>query len=155
MLNYYQLTLAYQGANYLGWQLQPVDQGKTIQGELNSALEIISKRQLVKTTGSGRTDAGVNATAQVVKVTMDLEIDTNSLKSALNSLLPLDIRVISAKKCAESFHPIFDAIDKEYHYYFQVAENISPFLKDRITLFRANQFSLEKMVQGCQLFIGE
>ena len=84
------LVLSYDGTEYNGWQIQPGL--PTIQGILEAAFLDIEKKP-VHVAGSGRTDAGVHAMAQVAAVTLCNPIPTSNLKKALNRLLPSDIRL--------------------------------------------------------------
>lgn len=151
-LNTYKLILQYKGTNYLGFQIQPT--GQTIQGELNKALKILSKSENIKSIGSGRTDSGVHAFAQVVRIEIPVDIPEESLARAINSFLPLDIRVTSASSCTNEFHPIFSARSKEYNYIFSNQQSISPFAGDLVTLFPF-ELEIERMKEGCKLFCGE
>ena len=151
-LNIFRLTLQYKGTQYLGFQVQSI--GQTIQGELNRALRVISKSEEVKSIGSGRTDAGVHAHGQIVRIEIPLEIATDSLVRAINSHLPYDIRVIDASCCTTDFHPIYSAHSKEYNYVFSNKKSISPFAHDLITLFPFD-LDFELMKKGCQVFCGE
>jgi tRNA pseudouridine38-40 synthase len=118
------LTLAYDGADYNGWQVQP---GRpTIQGLLEEAFLDIEKRP-VHVAGSGRTDAGVHALAQVAAVSIRNPIPPSNLKKALNRLLPPDIRVLVVEETLPAFHPRFDAISKTYEYRISRNEVCSPF----------------------------
>lgn len=127
----YRLEISYKGTGYEGWQIQPKGH-KTIQGTLNDSLKKIAKAE-VTSIGSGRTDSGVHAFGQVVKVSIPLKIDGRALVRALNSHLPSTIRVIRALECEESFHPIFSAKWKRYDYLISTAEEISPFYSDEVT----------------------
>lgn len=151
-MHFYKLILQYRGTAYLGFQIQ-TEQQKTIQGELNRVLKIITKSEEIKTIGSGRTDAGVHALAQVVRIAIPLLIKEDGLVKALNSHLPFDIRVISAEKCDENFHPIFSAKSKEYNYVFS-SDTASPFTSDLVTYFPF-ELDIEKMNNACKLFLGE
>lgn len=150
-LNIYKLTLQYKGTQYSGFQVQPND--RTIQGELNKALKILSKSEDVKSIGSGRTDAGVHAIAQVVKVEIPVDIPEESLVRAINSHLPHDIRVVAAGRCTNDFHPIYSANSKEYNYVFSNKQAISPFAHDLITLVPF-ELDIEMMKKGCEIFCG-
>lgn len=152
LLNIYKLTLQYKGSHYLGFQIQAV--GQTIQGELNKALQILSKSDEIKSIGSGRTDTGVHAFAQVVRIEIPVDIPEASLVRAINSHLPHDIRVIEASRCTRDFHPIFSANSKEYNYVFSNKQSISPFAHDLVTLFPF-ELDIEMMKKGCQLFVGK
>lgn len=136
----------------MGFQVQSI--GRTIQGELNQALKILSKSDEVKSIGSGRTDAGVHAHGQVVRIEIPVDIPPASLIRAINSHLPFDIRVIEAAYCTLDFHPIFSASSKEYNYVFSNKKSISPFAHDLITLFPF-ELDIELMKKGCQLFCGQ
>ncbi|MDO9183566.1 MAG: tRNA pseudouridine(38-40) synthase TruA [Bacteriovorax sp.] len=151
-MNIYKLTLQYKGTSYLGFQVQSI--GSTIQGELNNALKILSKSENIKSIGSGRTDSGVHAFAQMVRVEIPVDIPEGSLIRALNSQLPHDIRVSAAVKCNEQFHPIFSAKSKEYNYVFSKEQSISPFAHDLVTLF-PYELDILRMQKGCELFCGE
>ena len=151
-LNTYKLSLQYKGTHYSGFQIQPND--KTIQGELNNALKILSKSDEIKSIGSGRTDAGVHAFAQIVRIEIPVDIPEESLVRAINSHLPFDIRVTSASRTTLDFHPIFSAQSKEYNYVFSNQQNISPFAHDFVTLFPF-ELDIEMMRKGCALFCGK
>lgn len=118
------LTIAYDGTAYNGWQVQPGL--PTIQGFLESAFLEIEKRP-VHVAGSGRTDAGVHALAQVAAVSIENPIPPRNLKKALNRLLPQNIRVLDVEEAAETFHPRFDAVSKTYEYRIWRGEVCSPF----------------------------
>ena len=151
-LNTYKITLQYKGTNYLGFQVQP--KGLTIQGELNNALRILSKSDEVKSIGSGRTDSGVHAFAQIVRVEIPVDIPEESLARAINSHLPQDIRIVASSRCSNEFHPIFSAQSKEYNYVFSNEQNISPFANDLVTLYPFD-LDIEEMRKGCKLFCGQ
>lgn len=136
----------------MGFQVQP--SGKTIQGEINSALKTLSKSDEIKSVGSGRTDSGVHAFGQVVRIEIPVDIPVASLPKAMNSNLPEDIRVISAEAAPENFHPIFSAKSKEYNYVFSTEDHLSPFARELVTYFPFD-LDIEVMKKGCQLFCGE
>ena len=104
-LNIYKLILQYKGTHFQGFQVQK--NGKTIQGELNNVLKTLSHSDEIKSIGSGRTDSGVHALGQVVKIEIPVAIPPVNLLKALNSLLPTDIRVIDVEECSKEFHPIW------------------------------------------------
>src|SRR2546428_12280571 len=95
------LTLAYDGTEFCGWQVQP--DAPTVQGTLASAIGRITGEKVLPQ-GSGRTDAGVHARAQVVTVTTESVIPAENLVIALNDILPASIRVIAASEVALGFH---------------------------------------------------
>src|SRR5580700_515924 len=107
------ITLAYDGTGYHGWQVQPGL--PTIQGVLE---EIVSGMEgsPVHVAGSGRTDAGVHARAQVAAFTIRNPIPVDNLQRAVNRLLPPSIRITSVAETHAGFHPRFDSVAKTYRY---------------------------------------
>lgn len=107
------LTLAYDGAPFFGWQVQP---GRpTIQGELAAAIERVTGENTLPQ-GSGRTDAGVHALAQVAGFAIDSPIPCEGLVKALNGTLPAAIRILSADEVPPGFHARHSALAKTYRY---------------------------------------
>ncbi|MFA7613107.1 MAG: tRNA pseudouridine(38-40) synthase TruA [Candidatus Caldatribacteriota bacterium] len=151
---HYRLVVSYVGTQYLGWQIQPESYGRTIQGEINIALEKIAKSSDVRSLGSGRTDTGVHALGQVVKVSIPLEINPYNLLKAMNSHLPEDIRVLEASVSTHEFIPTVHAKSKEYHYRFSTQEIHSPFAEHLISHY-PYEIDLKLMKEACQIFIGK
>lgn len=109
----WKLTLAYDGTDFSGWQIQPGE--RTIQGELQAALgRIVGESPLPQ--GSGRTDAGVHALAQVASFQLRAPIPPSNLVRALNRTLPGSIRVLEAQIVSENFHARHSAVAKTYEY---------------------------------------
>lgn len=109
----FKLTLAYDGAEFSGWQAQPGR--RTVQGELERAwLEITG--EAVRLNAAGRTDAGVHAAGQVASVESATNIPPESLVHALNSKLPDDAAVQLVERVADGFHATHDAKFKRYRY---------------------------------------
>jgi tRNA pseudouridine38-40 synthase len=118
------MTVSYDGTNFHGWQVQP---GLvTIQSELQRVFFEISKTPIL-VQGSGRTDAGVHAIAQVAAFTTTSPIPCENLVRAMNKLLPGAIRVTSAEDVSLTFHSRFDAVSKQYEYRIFRGEICSPF----------------------------
>jgi tRNA pseudouridine38-40 synthase len=109
----WKLTLAYDGTDYFGWQVQP--DRATIQGELAAAFERVTGEPVLPQ-GSGRTDAGVHARGQVASLALDAPIPAANLQRALNRTLPEAIRVLSAEIAAADFHARHAARAKTYEY---------------------------------------
>lgn len=151
-MNFYKIILEYRGTNYHGFQIQ--NDANTIQGELYNALKNLGDLSQIKTIGSGRTDAGVHAKAQVVRIEMPLKMPGDKLLFALNAHLPKDIRVIHSEECDDKFHPIFSAQKKEYRYYFSTNEFSSTHLHGLIA-FYPHKLDWELMKKGCELFLGK
>lgn len=124
------LTLSYCGTPWRGWQSQ--DGGGGIQDEVNAAIKKATGI-LTHVHGSGRTDAGVHALAQVshADVPDTVRMSGDAWVSALNACLPLTIRVLSVQDAAPHFHARFDAIGKVYRYRVWRPRMLSPFEADR------------------------
>jgi tRNA pseudouridine38-40 synthase len=118
------ITLAYDGTDFHGWQVQPGL--PTIQGALETIVSGI-EGEPVHVAGSGRTDAGVHALAQVAAFTLRNPIPPNNLRKAINRLLPPAVRILSVEETHPDFHPRFDAIAKTYEYRIHRGEVFSPF----------------------------
>jgi tRNA pseudouridine38-40 synthase len=112
----YRVTLAYDGTDFLGWQLQRAGEGRTVQGALEQALSHLADGRRVPVAGAGRTDAGVHALGQVASFDLPREIGAAELQRALNGLLPADVRVLEAAPAPEGFHARRSAVSKLYHY---------------------------------------
>jgi tRNA pseudouridine38-40 synthase len=118
------IELSYDGAAFHGWQVQPGL--PTIQGVLEEIVSAIEGKH-VHVAGSGRTDAGVHAVAQVAAFTLENPIPPANLKRAINRLLPPSVRIFSVEEVAAGFHPRFDAKAKLYEYRIARGEVLSPF----------------------------
>ena len=112
----YRVTLAYDGTDFLGWQLQRPGGGRTVQGALEEALGRLAGGGRVTVHGAGRTDAGVHALGQVASFDLPREIDADELQRALNGLLPEDVRVLEAAPAPPGFHARKSAVSKVYRY---------------------------------------
>jgi len=109
----WKLILAYDGTDFHGWQVQP--SLATVQGTLAAAIRHITGENVLPQ-GSGRTDAGVHALAQVASFSLEAPIPPSNLLRALNRALPSAIRVISADHAPADFHARHRAIRKTYEY---------------------------------------
>ncbi|HWB97649.1 MAG TPA: tRNA pseudouridine(38-40) synthase TruA [Bryobacteraceae bacterium] len=107
------IRVAYDGTEFHGWQVQPGL--PTIQGALEAILGDLEGK-VVHVAGSGRTDAGVHAAAQVAAFTLENPIPLYNLQKAINRLLPPAVRVLSAEEVPLSFHPRFHSLAKTYEY---------------------------------------
>ena len=148
----WKLTLAYDGTDFHGWQVQP---GKpTIQGELQAALGRITGESPLPQ-GSGRTDAGVHALAQVASFPLRAPIPPENLRRAVNRTLPPSIRILEAIPMADpAFHARHSAIAKTYEYRILQTENCSPFLARYVYTFPwALDFGA--LQQAARIFLGE
>lgn len=119
------LTLAYDGTDFAGWQVQP--DSPSIQGTLASAIGRVTGEKVLPQ-GSGRTDSGVHALAQVATLQTDSVIPTGNFVVALNDILPASIRVLAAEEVAPDFHPRKSAHAKTYQYRIYREAICAPFL---------------------------
>ncbi len=126
----------------------------TIQGQLEKALSVISKSDEIHSIGSGRTDSGVHALSQYVRVRIPLKIAADSLAKALNSILPPDIECLSCVDSSDEFHPTFGAKDKTYRYIFSLGKRNDALTADMIT-FLSRDLDIDKMKSACREFVGE
>jgi tRNA pseudouridine38-40 synthase len=119
------LIIAYDGTDFAGWQIQP--DAATVQGTLLLAIGRITGEKVLPQ-GSGRTDAGVHALAQVATFQTVSAIPTKNFVIALNDILPASIRVLAAEEVAPDFHPRKSAQAKTYRYRIYREAICSPFL---------------------------
>jgi tRNA pseudouridine38-40 synthase len=147
----WKLTLAYDGTEFRGWQVQPGE--ATIQGELQAALTRITGEFLLPQ-GSGRTDAGVHALAQVASFDLQAPIPPENLLRALNRTLPAAIRILNAEKVPSAFHARHSAVAKTYEYRLFRDSLCPPFLA-RYVLPCPWSVSLELLQSSARLFEGE
>ena len=128
----WRMTIAYDGQPFEGWQSQP--SGNTIQDHLERALVGITKLEGIRLHGSGRTDAGVHADAQVAHfdAPAHLKLGPENWPMALNTQLPPQIRVLKSSAVDDNFHARFSAVGKTYTYKLAVGRILSPMLYGRI-----------------------
>ena len=118
------LTLAYDGTDYSGWQIQP---GRpTVQGILATAIGRLTGENVLPQ-ASGRTDAGVHALAQVATFATESPIPVENFAKALNDALPAAIRILAAEEVSLEFHARKSARAKTYEYRMARGEVCSPF----------------------------
>jgi tRNA pseudouridine38-40 synthase len=145
------LTLSYDGADLAGWQVQP---GRaTVQGALASAIGRLSGENVLPQ-GSGRTDAGVHALAQVASFATASTIPTENWMKALNDILPAWIRVLEVTEAAPEFHARKSARAKTYRYRIHRGAICSPFLARYVWHY---PYPLEEsaMVAAARVVVGE
>ena len=145
------IQISYDGTDYHGWQVQPGL--PTIQGVLEQVFGEI-EGQAVQVAGSGRTDAGVHALAQVAALTMENPIPVLNLQRAANRLLPHDIRVTRVEEAPLDFHPRFHAKAKTYEYRIFRGEICAPFDR-RYVYHHPYPLALNEMTLLAPLIEGE
>ena len=145
------LTLAYDGAKFHGWQIQPGV--PTIQGSLTDAIRKITQEP-VTIQGASRTDAGVHALGQVASFRTRSALAAEELQRALNALLPAAIRVVAAEEMGADFHARWQAMEKTYHYRIFRGRVVSPFEYQRV-LHYPYPLDVESMAAAAKHFVGE
>ncbi len=131
------LLVQYDGSRFNGWQIQ--DYGRTVQGDIENALEILTKKKM-RIIASGRTDAGVHALGQVVHFDTERHEDLRMLCTSLNGILSSDISIKNAYRVPSDFHARYSAVQREYLYLIYNHQQKNPFIKNRVTWIR---FSLD------------
>lgn len=146
----YKLTIAYDGTNYVGFQVQP--NGPTIQAALmRAATELFG--QGVTITGAGRTDSGVHARGQVVALRGDKAIPEDKVPMAMNVRLPEDIVVMACTTVGDDWHPRYQEHLKTYHY--KISQGLYQSPLDRFDRHHfKKKLDIQKMQQAAELMVG-
>lgn len=147
----YKLTLAYDGTDYAGWQVQP--NSLSIQAVVQEKLKILLKRE-TDLTGAGRTDAGVHARAQTAHFRAAHPLDPFKFSYSLNALLPSDIRVTQLHEVPEDFHARYSAMGKRYTYHLRLAPWHDPFRRLYAWHIPYSHFDLDKVRSACEKLKG-
>ena len=143
------LTIEYAGTRYSGWQIQK--NAKTIQGEIERAIKAATDQRDFELYGSGRTDAGVHALAQVAHLEIRSTMPPEILRRKINDELPADINLLRAEKVRHSFHARHDAIGRTYLY--QVSRRRTAFAKAFVWWVKED-LDLARMRQVASHFVG-
>lgn len=146
----FRLTLAYDGTDFAGSQIQPGV--RTVQGELDRAIRALGDATAV-TEFAGRTDRGVHAAGQVVAVTFPgWRADSASFAKGLKAKLPGDIAVLDVVECDDRFSPRFDALWREYRYWI-ASGAVDPFLQ-RVCWMPRAEVDAEAVTGGARFLLG-
>lgn len=147
----YKLTIAYDGTKYNGWQRQG-NTANTIQGKLN---EIIGKylSEEVDVAGSGRTDRGVHARAQVASFKVKQAIDVKRFVADINGYLSQDIRVLNIEQVDDRFHARLSAVSKTYEYVIDNGE-ISDVFSRKYVCRIEEKLDVLAMKKAAKLLVG-
>ena len=148
------LTIAYDGSNYAGWQVQT--NGIGVQEKIEQAFGKLFP-SVKRIHSSSRTDAGVHAFGMVAHVeipTVEFKMPLEKIALALNAFLPEDIRIISATKCRTDFHARFDASGKQYRYFVWNHRAANPLLRHMLWQV-PQELDLSVMRSAAKLFIGK
>ena len=145
------LTIEYDGKEFNGWQKQPTK--LNIQGEIERAIEIITKEQ-VDLTASGRTDAGVHAIGQVANFKTNSNLPIEKFAIAINSKLKKSIRIQKAEEVEERFHSRYNCKQKTYRYVINNAEQGSAIYRN-LEYYVPVKLNIEEMKKAIKYFEGE
>lgn len=150
----YKIVFAYDGANFSGFQIQP--NKRTVEQILKNAVNKIAKHPepAISVIGSGRTDAGVHALNQVAHFDLPYKLSNESMRKALNSMLPLDILVKSAELVSPDFHARYNAHRKTYRYRVDQGEFVNPFKRNYTAHFKY-PLDINLMKKAAKDLIGE
>jgi tRNA pseudouridine38-40 synthase len=143
------LTIEYAGTRYSGWQIQK--NARTVQGELERAVLAATGLEGFELYGSGRTDAGVHALAQVAHLDISTNLPPDTLRRRINDALPSDIVVLRAERVRHKFHARHDAVARSYLY--QVARRRTAFAKSFVWWVK-EEISVPAMREAASVFVG-
>jgi tRNA pseudouridine38-40 synthase len=145
------LTVAYDGTNYCGWQVQP--NGVSIQSTLQKAIEDLVGEK-VNVTGASRTDSGVHALGQVVVFDTSKQIPAWKFTLAINQRLPKDIVVQSSEEVPLDFHPRYTSVVKTYEY--RILNRRVQLPNERLySYFVPKKLNVDRMREAAAYLIGE
>lgn len=145
------LTVAYDGTNYCGWQVQP--NGITVQEVLNQCLSEFTGEN-IETIGASRTDAGVHALGNVAVFDMEMRMPGDKFSFALNQRLPEDIRIQKSEEVDADFHPRYVKSQKTYEY--RILNCRFPIPTERFySHFTYIPLDVDKMKEAASYLIGE
>ena len=145
------LTIAYDGTNYCGWQIQP--NGITIEEVLNKALCKLTGEN-IQVIGASRTDSGVHAMGNVAVFDTETTIPAEKIAMALNQRLPEDIVIVESEEVASDFHPRYCDCSKTYEYHIINTRIPNP-TKRLTNYFVSYVLDLDKMRQAASYLVGE
>jgi tRNA pseudouridine38-40 synthase len=145
----FKLIIEYAGTRYSGWQIQK--NARTVQGDIDRAVRTVTKRSDFELYGSGRTDAGVHALAQVAHLDVSTTLRPDTLTGLLNDELPADINILAASIVPHRFHARHDAVARRYLY--QIARRRTAFAKPFVWWVK-DPIDLERMRRAAQAFVG-
>ena len=145
----FKLTIEYSGTRYSGWQIQT--NARTVQGELDRAVREITGEREAELYGSGRTDAGVHAMAQVAHLDVHTTLPPETLRRRINDALPSDINVLSVEQVRHKFHARHDAVARSYIY--QISRRRTAFAKPFVWWVKED-LDVERMRDAARAFVG-
>ncbi len=145
----FKLTIEYAGTRYSGWQIQK--NARTVQGEIDNATREVTGRRDFELYGSGRTDAGVHALAQVAHLDVSTSLPPEALQRRLNDELPADINILAASVVPHRFHARHHAVARRYLY--QIATRRTAFAKPYVWWVK-NQIEVARTREAAGMLVG-
>lgn len=148
----FKMIVAYDGSRYKGWQ-RLKDQDMTIQGKLQEVLMRFAG-DYVEIIGSGRTDAGVHAHAQVANFHMNTNASASEIRNYFNRYLPDDIAVLTVEEVPDEFHARFKAVSKTYQYVIRTTNIPDVFKRKYQYTYTDYELDIDKMKEAAALLTG-
>jgi tRNA pseudouridine38-40 synthase len=145
----FRLLIEYAGTRYSGWQIQK--NARTVQGEIDRAIRTATGRAEFELYGSGRTDAGVHALAQVAHLDIYTNLQPEPLRRRINDELPADIHIIAIDRAPHKFHARHDARSRSYLY--QISRRRTAFAKPYVWWIK-DPLDLAAMRKAAEAFVG-
>jgi tRNA pseudouridine38-40 synthase len=145
----FKLTIEFAGTKYSGWQKQK--NARTVQGDLERAIAQAIDSERFEVQGSGRTDAGVHALAQVAHLDVDARLPPEQLRRRINDGLPADVHVLTLDPVRPRFHARHHAVRRSYVY--QVSRRRTAFAKPYVWWVR-EPLAVAAMQEGASRFVG-
>ncbi len=145
------LLIEYDGADFVGWQIQPAAAGRSVQGTIQDAFKQFTGSDAT-VVGSGRTDSGVHARGQVAHAIVNTDLSPNKIFEALNGILPNDIAILRVSESDPLFHARYSARERRYSYTISLAPCA---IDRRIALYVRYPLDVELMNECCTYIVGE
>jgi tRNA pseudouridine38-40 synthase len=145
----FKILIEYAGTKYSGWQIQK--NARTVQGEIDRVVRDVTGQKVFEIYGSGRTDAGVHALAQVAHLDVITALPVRTLQQRMNDALPSDINILSIELAQRKFHARHDAVARSYLY--QISRRRTAFAKNFVWWVR-DELDLAKMRATAERFGG-
>jgi tRNA pseudouridine38-40 synthase len=145
----FKLTIEYAGTRYSGWQIQK--NARTVQGEIARVVQSVTHRKDFELYGSGRTDAGVHAIAQVAHLDVSTTLPADTLVRRINDELPADINILGATIVPHRFHARHDAVARRYIY--QISTRRTAFAKSFVWWVK-DLLAVDHMRTAATKFVG-
>ena len=146
----YKLNISYDGTDFSGWQIQP--NARTVQGDLQMAIQLVFNNDKINICGSGRTDAGVHALSQIANFNIDTKMSVQQIRNALNSKLSSDVFINNCSNVDNSFNARFSA--KNRHYIYKISTKYNP-LNRKYFWYLSYDLDKSKLEECSKFLLGE